>query len=260
MHAIAMRNAELQRTIALTRQRIVLEQTLIDRQERPRAVTPEMQARLLGIDLDTGALGDVRLRRTTDWMKDKIQPFAQDLSRLIGDSIQTGFQDGMKAGLVEFAKGILQMIESKMLMKLADAITSAIMKGVTNANTGGGGGGGSIWSRVAGIFIGAALGGLGGGVTGIGGSLQGVSAGVGGAIGHASGGLINEPIMGVGLRSGLIHTFGERGPETVIPGTGAPNVHITVYAQDARSFQSRQTQRQISEQYRRVMTKNALVA
>lgn len=37
--------------------------------------------------------------------------------------------------------------------------------------------------------------------------------------GYASGGIIDEPIIGVG-RSGRRYSFGERGPETVTPGTG----------------------------------------
>jgi len=34
---------------------------------------------------------------------------------------------------------------------------------------------------------------------------------------HASGGMITEPVIGVGLHSRAIHTFGERGPEEVVP-------------------------------------------
>jgi hypothetical protein len=38
---------------------------------------------------------------------------------------------------------------------------------------------------------------------------------------YGRGGVINEPVMGVGLRSGDRYGFGERGPETVIPGRPA---------------------------------------
>jgi hypothetical protein len=41
------------------------------------------------------------------------------------------------------------------------------------------------------------------------------------ALGFANGGVINEPIWGVG-KSGRRYTFGERGPETVTPGVGGP--------------------------------------
>jgi hypothetical protein len=39
------------------------------------------------------------------------------------------------------------------------------------------------------------------------------------ALGFANGGVINEPIWGVG-KSGRQYTFGENGPETIVPGTG----------------------------------------
>jgi cell wall-associated NlpC family hydrolase len=48
------------------------------------------------------------------------------------------------------------------------------------------------------------------------------------AFGFAKGGVINEPIFGVG-RSGQAYTFGEHGKETVTPGTGGGNTYnITV--------------------------------
>lgn len=37
---------------------------------------------------------------------------------------------------------------------------------------------------------------------------------------YANGGTITEPVIGMGLRSGSAYGFGEKGPETVIPGTG----------------------------------------
>lgn len=42
-------------------------------------------------------------------------------------------------------------------------------------------------------------------------------------IGMANGGIINEPIFGIGA-SGKRYSFGERGAETVTPGVGASNV------------------------------------
>ncbi len=54
-----------------------------------------------------------------------------------------------------------------------------------------------------------------------------------GASFHASGGLITEPIFGIG-RSGARHVFGENGPETVTPGVGGGNTyHFTINAMDA---------------------------
>jgi hypothetical protein len=59
------------------------------------------------------------------------------------------------------------------------------------------------------------------------------------ALGFADGGVINEPIWGVG-KSGRQYTFGERGPETVVPGVGAGggggfqfNVHVHGDVSDA---------------------------
>jgi hypothetical protein len=48
-------------------------------------------------------------------------------------------------------------------------------------------------------------------------------------IAMANGGVIGEPVIGTGVRSGASYSFGERGPETVIPGVGAGNTfNITV--------------------------------
>ncbi len=46
------------------------------------------------------------------------------------------------------------------------------------------------------------------------------SVAISGVRGYQSGGIITEPIVGVGLRSGQGYTFGEAGPETVTPGAG----------------------------------------
>jgi hypothetical protein len=39
-------------------------------------------------------------------------------------------------------------------------------------------------------------------------------------IGYSDGGVINEPISGIGLKTGVKYAFGEKGPETIIPGRG----------------------------------------
>lgn len=48
-----------------------------------------------------------------------------------------------------------------------------------------------------------------------------------GSQGYANGGLITEPIFGVG-RSGQTYTFGERGQETVTPGRGGTNYTLNI--------------------------------
>lgn len=49
--------------------------------------------------------------------------------------------------------------------------------------------------------------------------------GLGQGHGYANGGVIMEPVAGVGLRSGAGYMFGEKGPETVTPGLGGPGGH-----------------------------------
>lgn len=79
--------------------------------------------------------------------------------------------------------------------------------------------------------------------------LEGVGGGSGGAAGFmlkafnfpvkamANGGMINEPVFGIGAKSGGGYLLGENGPEEVIPsgsGRGA-NVNITINALDSKS-------------------------
>jgi hypothetical protein len=45
-------------------------------------------------------------------------------------------------------------------------------------------------------------------------------------IAMANGGVIREPVIGTGVRSGASYSFGERGPETVTPGAGGGVVHF----------------------------------
>lgn len=45
-------------------------------------------------------------------------------------------------------------------------------------------------------------------------------------IAMAGGGVIGEPVAGVGLRSGNSYSFGERGPETVTPGVGRGDTYV----------------------------------
>ncbi len=61
-------------------------------------------------------------------------------------------------------------------------------------------------------------------------------------MGYAEGGTINEPIFGIG-KSGQRYTFGENGPETIIPngkkssgGSIKQNLQVTIVAADSKSF------------------------
>lgn len=56
-------------------------------------------------------------------------------------------------------------------------------------------------------------------------------------LGFQSGGVINEPVAGIGLRTGSGYTLGEAGPETVTPGTpdGSP-ITVNINALDSKSL------------------------
>jgi SLT domain-containing protein len=58
-------------------------------------------------------------------------------------------------------------------------------------------------------------------------SLMSGGMGIGSGHGYAAGGVITEPIWGIGA-SGRSYSFGERGPETVTPGTGRGGVTYNV--------------------------------
>jgi molecular chaperone GrpE (heat shock protein) len=90
-------------------------------------------------------------------------------------------------------------------------------------------------TKPLGNFISGAIGGLFGG-----------GSGGGGSVGMATGGIISEHIVGVGLSTGTNYEFGERGPETVTPGIGSGGSgdssgggntnQIYIYAADSKSF------------------------
>jgi SLT domain-containing protein len=74
----------------------------------------------------------------------------------------------------------------------------------------------------------------------------------GGHVAMATGGVINEPVYGYGA-SGRSYSFGERGPETVIPGSrggGGGGATTTIYltAQLAAGANVREAGRQLAEQ------------
>lgn len=76
------------------------------------------------------------------------------------------------------------------------------------------------------------------------------------ALGFANGGTINEPIWGVG-RSGRRYTFGERGPETVVPGGGGigGGVNLTIHVHgDVGDAQVRAIRSHVDSAFRQLQT------
>lgn len=218
---------------------------IIDR--RPKAVTAEQDA------------DRTRPRRALPdpWMEqyEKMRSLAESLTDLISSSLETGFRKGMKAGLAEFALGILQMIQAKILTKLTDAITDALMKGFGNAQAGAGGGG--LAGSILGTIISGIFGGIGGGG---GGSLPRFPA---------PGGKIPLPLPTPSFASGIdfvphdMLAMIHKG-EKIVPasqnngGAVIINAPITVYARDAQSFGGRDTQTQITRQMQAVMKQAAV--
>jgi tape measure domain-containing protein len=67
----------------------------------------------------------------------------------------------------------------------------------------------------------------------------------------ARGGVIREPVAGIGLRSGAGYSFGENGPETVTPGTGRPVVFVLNI--DGREFVRQVVGPNLQDEYRLYM-------
>jgi hypothetical protein len=166
---------------------------------------------------------------------------ASDLTWSIDDAITEGFRRGVKAGVIQFGLGILEMARHEALQELAKAISKAL---------GGSGGqgqssGGGLLSTIIRAGVSAVGGLFGGGVSG------GLGAGAAGAIGgHAGGGYMSPNSWS---------WVGEHGPELIKAGSqgasvlsngesaraGRGGLTMNVFANDALSFQRRETQRQI---------------
>lgn len=168
---------------------------------------------------------------------------ASDITYTIDRAIQRGFENGIGAGVKEFALGLLEIARSEALAALERAIAKALGGGGGQGESGGGGGG--IWNTILNFSmraVGALFGGGGGG---------GAFAGAGAGGSFAKGGFVQPNTW---------YWRGEKGPELVKSGpmgdsvmsngdsrafmqTG--NVYMTVNARDVESFNSRRTQTQI---------------
>jgi hypothetical protein len=179
-------------------------------------VTDEQRARQLSEAIDRAMGGALPPPDLAEYNK-RLQDFAGKLTDTIDNALKSGFEKGMKAGLVSFAQGILAMINSWALGQLKNAIYEAL-KGATGGSGGGWGG------LLKAVGIGAA-GGAAGGVGGAG--SGGAGAGLGALKFFAKGGYLGPGQWGVAGENGPEPIYGGRTGMTVIPNkTAAPNVTI----------------------------------
>jgi len=252
--ALARTNAETQRAIdltkALTRERRAIA-------ERPRFAEDKNFPQSIGIEMDTtDATRRRRVDAVSDDTREKLRALADDITSTLNSAIHKGFKDGVGEGLKEMALAFGRMLEDLAMQWLASEIFR-MLQDVFKPS-----GGGGILSKIIGVVLGGIAGGVGGSIGG--GAGSGTTPmdwpGIGQIGGHAMGGF---------MQPGEWSMVGERGPEliragksgaSVIPNhaLGAPNVTINVYARDAQSFTSRDTQRQVTRKYQDAMRKVAL--
>lgn len=175
--------------------------------------------------------------------RERMHDLAADLTDTIADSLHRGFERGMKAGLISFADGILQMVESAALRSLEAKLFGVL--------SGSGGSGGGWLSKIIGI-----VGGVAGGATGGGAATWG---NIGAKIGfpHAMG-LDYVPYDNYPAR---LHK-GERVMTAAENANGGSVTHVhhwNIVTQDARSFMSGPTQHQIGQRLNQLTGKAALV-
>jgi hypothetical protein len=216
------------------------------------------------------------LDRSVIETRQKVVALSQSLTSIIDRSLTTGFQSGMKAGLLEFVKGILDIIRGQALKNLETAIADAIMKGIQGGASAGSGGGG-IWNMLFGILMGGLSGGLGFGA----GKLN-----LGGGSSYTPGGtgLVRPRVVGSRAAGGpafagmplLVGDRADRKPEVFVPGSNghiftqdqmramigsqnaAPQIHNyystwNVQTPNPASFMGRDTQAQITRHANRAI-------
>lgn len=183
------------------------------------------------------------LREQIAMHRQRMQALAADLTSTLDRAIYDGFSQGAARGFATLAQGLLDIVNRIFLARLEE--------GLTNLLSGLGGSSGSIWGKILNIGVGVIGAGIGGGSF----TKGGISGGTLGK--YADGGFMSPYSWGI---------VGERGPElvragsqgaTVTPNVGG-NIYVTVYANDARSFNSRDTQAQITRKMRQLQQKQAL--
>lgn len=247
--ALMRTNAETQKAIdlvkSLTRERRAIA-------ERQRFADPANLAHSVGIELDeTGATRDRRALKMPTWLYNllpggdidqKLHQLAGDITNTLSNAIRTGFEQGAKEGFRALALGFLQMIE-----KMAEEwLASSIFKMLQGAFSSSGGG---FWSKLLGSILGGAAGGIGGGAS------HGTLISTGSAGKYATG-LDYVPYDNF---PAILHR-GER-VMTAAQNRGGGQIHNhywNITTQDARSFMSEDTQRQMTQRATRIMQHAAL--
>jgi hypothetical protein len=149
--ALMRRNAETQRAIEKTRQRIVLEQTLTDRLERQRVVTMDEIMRRAYSVLPEGERG-TRERRVTGPSEDtlnRIRDLSSQITFTLQGAIHVGFERGTKEGILALSQGFLQMGEGIIAKRMEKQIEEMLTH-LANAVKGKGG----ILGKISGAIFG----------------------------------------------------------------------------------------------------------
>lgn len=132
--------AAMQRTLALTRERLT-----ITAQTRPRFA-------IENVDRDAGNATRERIatveeqiiRERAQILRQQMNDLGQQLTNIFSDSIHTGFDRGVKAGLATLLQGLLQIVEQVFLRKLAEGLGSLLGDIAT--------GGGPLSNILGGLF------------------------------------------------------------------------------------------------------------
>lgn len=266
--AIARTNAETLRAIdlakQLTRERYAIAQ-------RPRFADPANLAQSVGIELDTtDATRRRRALALSDEVTARLHQLAGDITSTLDTAIRTGFERGAKEGFRALGIGFLQMIEQMAEQWLASEIFKMLVKVFTgddaNANQ----------LEAATIMTTAAI--IQGSAAATMLAAANLMASSSGSDSGGGGGGINTflPFIGTlfgghGHAAGLGYVPYDNYPamlhrgEAVIPASqnrngGGQGNSFTVIIQvpDIQSAGSRDTQRQVANQYRSVMQQAAL--
>lgn len=186
--------------------------------------TVEVAKGAMEAEKQVGLSSDVIFEKYADYIKNiqdmaagsgkKMTEMAKSLMEATGSSLGGFFSDVVKdfdSAFSNLFENLLNRIFEVIIeLKVIKPIMDSIFKTP---------GGGSIWGAITG--------------------------GIQKAFGYAQGGIIPEPVVGVGLKSGAGYTFGERGPELVAPMGGGNaqggtqgdvnQYNVTIQALDSQS-------------------------